>query len=156
MLRLPSNNQSLALGLKNYVGPDIKYFWSRNICLFFLLFIKYIVRDCGFLSQQTFLKGQNIYFQLHIQTIIYITFPRPAKSFWTSIAVFQVCYYKKVFWKYEENLHENTHAKVRFQQSCKATLFKSHFYMGVLMYIFKTPFSKSTFCFWKITLYLKL
>ena len=41
----------------------------------------------------------------------------------------------KVFWKYAANLQENTHAEVRFQKSCKATLLKSDFGMGVLLYI---------------------
>ena len=46
-------------------------------------------------------------------------------------AVTQRCSYEKVFWKYAANLQENT--EVRFQQSCKATLLKSHFGMGVLL-----------------------
>ena len=33
----------------------------------------------------------------------------------------------QMFWKHAANLQENTHAKVRFQWSCKATLLKSHF-----------------------------
>ena len=39
---------------------------------------------------------------------------------------------EKVFWKYAANLQENTLAEVWFQESCKATLMKSHFDMGVL------------------------
>ena len=38
-----------------------------------------------------------------------------------------------MFWKIAADLQENTHAEVRFQQSCKATIFKSHFGMGVLL-----------------------
>ena len=30
-------------------------------------------------------------------------------------------------------LQENTHAEVRFQQSCKTTLLTSHFGMGVIL-----------------------
>ena len=41
----------------------------------------------------------------------------------------------KVFWKYEANLEENTHIEVRLQWSCKATLLKPHFGMGVLLQI---------------------
>ena len=46
-------------------------------------------------------------------------------------AVTQKCSYEKLLWKYAANLQENT--EVRFQQSCKATLLKSHFGMGVLL-----------------------
>ena len=42
-------------------------------------------------------------------------------------AYFQRCFYKNVFLKYTAKLQENTHAEVQFQQSCKATLVKSHF-----------------------------
>ena len=45
----------------------------------------------------------------------------------------QRCSYKKVFWRYAENLQENTHTEVQYQQSCFATLLKSHFRMGVLL-----------------------
>ena len=41
------------------------------------------------------------------------------------------CSEKKVFWKYAANLQENTHAEMRFQQSCKVTLLKSYFDMDV-------------------------
>ena len=60
----------------------------------------------------------------------------------------------KVFWKYAANSQENTHAEVRYQYSCSATLLKSHFGMGVLLYICCT-FSEYLFletplsgCFW--------
>ena len=43
------------------------------------------------------------------------------------------CSYKKVFWKYTAKLQEITHAEMRFQWSCKATLLKLHFAMGVLL-----------------------
>ena len=32
-----------------------------------------------------------------------------------SEAAFQMCYYKKVFWKYAENLQDNIRSEVRFQ-----------------------------------------
>ena len=43
------------------------------------------------------------------------------------------CSYKKLFRKYAANLQETTHTKVWFQYSCKATLLKSHFSLGVLL-----------------------
>ena len=42
------------------------------------------------------------------------------------------CSEEKVFWKYAAHLQENTHAEVWFQESCFATLLKSHFDMGIL------------------------
>ena len=50
-----------------------------------------------------------------------------------SEAYFQRCFYKNVFLKYTAKLRENTHAEVQFQQSCKATLLKSHFCIGALI-----------------------
>ena len=41
--------------------------------------------------------------------------------------------HKKVFWKYAANLQENTHAEVRFQWICFATLLKSHLGNGFLL-----------------------
>ena len=38
-----------------------------------------------------------------------------------------------VFWKYAANLQGNTHANMWFQESCNATLLKSHFGMGILL-----------------------
>ena len=38
---------------------------------------------------------------------------------------------RSISWKYAGNLQENTHAKVRLQYSCKATLLKSCFGMGI-------------------------
>ena len=43
-----------------------------------------------------------------------------------------MCSSEKVFLKYAANLLENVHVGVRFQQSCKETLMKSHFGMEVL------------------------
>ena len=40
---------------------------------------------------------------------------------------------EEVFWKYETRLQENTHAEVRYQWSCFATLLKSYFRMGFLL-----------------------
>ena len=40
---------------------------------------------------------------------------------------------EKLFRKYAANLRENTQAKVRFQESSKAALLKSHFGTGVLL-----------------------
>ena len=34
-------------------------------------------------------------------------------------ASLQRCFYKKVFWKYAENLQENTHADVDFSKNAK-------------------------------------
>ena len=48
-------------------------------------------------------------------------------------AAIQRCSYKKVLRKYEANLQENTYAEVRFQQSYKTTLLKSHSGMGALL-----------------------
>ena len=58
------------------------------------------------------------------------------------------CSYKEVFWKHTENLLENTHAEVRFQQSYKATLLKSHFGMFFFFHVnilpvFRTPFLRT-------------
>ena len=59
-----------------------------------------------------------------------------------------------MFWKYAANIQESTYAKVWFQKSCKATLLKSYFGIGVLLYIccifskyhfLKTPLEG---CFW--------
>ena len=51
---------------------------------------------------------------------------------------------------YTENLQENIHAEVSFQQSCKATLLKSHFGLRVLLccaaYFQNTP-PKGCFCY---------
>ena len=67
-------------------------------------------------------------------------FVENSKQFWINViekqyaeAAIQRCSQEKVFWKYVANLQENTHAKVQFQYSCKATLLKSHFDMGVLL-----------------------
>ena len=49
-------------------------------------------------------------------------------------AALQVSSYKGVFWKLAGNLHENNHVKRWFQESCFATLLKSHFDMGLLLY----------------------
>ena len=49
-------------------------------------------------------------------------------------AALQVSSYKRVFWKHAGNLHENNHVKMWFQESCFATLLKSHFDMGLLLY----------------------
>ena len=49
-----------------------------------------------------------------------------------------------MFWKYEANLQQHTFAKVWFQKSCKATLLKSYFSMGVLLWIC-SMFSKHLF-----------
>ena len=60
-----------------------------------------------------------------------------------------------MFWKYAANSQENTHATVRFHQSCKTPLLKSHFGMDVLLYIcctfsehlfLKTPVEGCFFC----------
>ena len=40
-----------------------------------------------------------------------------------------------MFCKYAANIREDTHAKVWFLESSKSTLLKSHFRMGVLLYI---------------------
>ena len=50
-----------------------------------------------------------------------------------------------VLWKYAPNLQVNTHVEMRFQQSCKATLLKTHFGVGVLLHIFRTLIPKNTF-----------
>ena len=54
----------------------------------------------------------------------------------------------KVLWKYVTNLQENTNVEVWFQQSCVATLLKSHSSAWVsvinLLHIFRTPFTKTT------------
>ena len=54
-----------------------------------------------------------------------------------------------MFWKYLANLRENIHNEVGFQETCKATLLKSHFGMRGspvnLLHIFKTPFPKNTY-----------
>ena len=42
------------------------------------------------------------------------------------------CSYNMLFRKYTANLHKNIHVKVRFSESCKATLLKSHFGMSAL------------------------
>ena len=57
------------------------------------------------------------------------------KDFIITEAATQRCSLEKVFWKYAANLQGNTHAEVWFQQSCKATLLKSHFDIGVLLQI---------------------
>ena len=56
-------------------------------------------------------------------------------QFLASEAAVQKWPLEKVFSKYAANLQENTHAEVRFQQSCKAiaTLVESHVGMGVLL-----------------------
>ena len=41
-----------------------------------------------------------------------------------SEAAIQRCSVEKIFWKYAANLQQKTHAKVRFQKSCNATLLK--------------------------------
>ena len=48
-------------------------------------------------------------------------------------AALHSCSYKKALWKYAANVQENTLSEVRFQESCRATLLKSHFGMGVLL-----------------------
>ena len=53
--------------------------------------------------------------------------------FWSTEAALQTCSREKVFWKYAENLQENTHAEVWFQWSCFATLLKSDFGKGVFL-----------------------
>ena len=72
-------------------------------------------------------------------------------------AALQKCSYEKVFWKYAVKLQANTHAKERFQLSCFATLLKSHFGTGVLLYcifsehlFLRTPL-KGCFCIAQIT-----
>ena len=59
-----------------------------------------------------------------------------------------------MFWKHAASLLESTHVKVWFQESCKATLLKSHLSMGVLLQIW-CIFSEHLFlgtplggCFW--------
>ena len=47
-------------------------------------------------------------------------------------AALRRCSYKMVFRKFATSLQEDTHAEVRFQYSCKTTILKSHFDMGVL------------------------
>ena len=48
-------------------------------------------------------------------------------------AALQRCSHEKAFWKYAANLLENTHAEMRFQCICFATLLKLHFGMDVLL-----------------------
>ena len=50
-------------------------------------------------------------------------------------ATLHKCPYRKLFWKCAANLQESTNDEVQFQQSCKATFLKSHFGIGVLLYI---------------------
>ena len=38
-----------------------------------------------------------------------------------------------IFWKYVTDLQENTHTEVQTEESCKATLLKSHFGISVLL-----------------------
>ena len=47
--------------------------------------------------------------------------------------VFKRCSQEKVFRKYTGNLQENTHAEVRFQKKCFATLLNSYFNTGILL-----------------------
>ena len=43
------------------------------------------------------------------------------------------CSYEKIFWKYTANLQANTHAKLWFQKSCKATccIFSEHLFIRI-------------------------
>ena len=43
-----------------------------------------------------------------------------------SEAVLHMCSHKRMFWKYAVNLPENTHVRVWFPKSCKATLLRNH------------------------------
>ena len=44
-----------------------------------------------------------------------------------------MCPLEKIFWKCAANLQENTHAEVWFQQSCFATLLRSH--LGIFFFL---------------------
>ena len=64
-----------------------------------------------------------------------------------SEAAVQRCFWENMFWKYAANLQEKTNAEVQFQENCKATLWKWHFGMGVLLQIFcffQNTFPKNT------------
>ena len=52
-----------------------------------------------------------------------------------SEAAIQRCSSEEMFWKYAANLQENTYTEMWFQQSCFASLLKSHFGMSVLLLI---------------------
>ena len=63
----------------------------------------------------------------------------------SSEVAIQRCSYKKVLWKYAENLQENTHTEVRFQWSCFFQPPPRHGCSPLnLLYIFRTTFPKNT------------
>ena len=64
-------------------------------------------------------------------------------------------FYKKVFWKYAENLQENVHAKVQFRQSCMQPYWNC---TSAFVFSFKfAAYFQNTFsqehldgCFWEL------
>ena len=121
-----------------YINILIVYVWmfQYSVLIFYVLWRNVVLRS-NLLWFKLLCSGNVQCFNiLYSNTSLWSNFVRPDFLcfilLWSEAAV-QRCSKKNVFLKCAANLHENTHVEVWVQKSCKATLLKSHFGLGVLL-----------------------